>query len=192
MVRMTLGQASLFERRARGAATGKPQFGAKKPRVQRKAAELPENIVKDQILDFLKAYGWRVIRNHVGTFTPYRMLMILEEALGKGANMGEEIAKAKRHIVKIGEKGDPDWRAEKPIPGSRKGSCLSFYVEFKRPGNKPDPEQLQQIERLNATGTLAVWVDSFDSGRKPFLKWYRSNFAPDLPLSAAERADLEF
>ena len=187
MIRMTEAQASLF---ATNVKRGGRQAGPRKesaPRVKRPAAELPENIVKQQILDFMKAHGWIEKRMHVGTYTPYRMLLMLEEALARGANMKAEIEKAKHQIIRIGKEGDADWRFEKPIPGDPRKAHLCCYVEMKGPGKRPKPEQVEWLARRNATGTPATWADGYDTGRSPFLSWYRKTFEPDMPLTNAER-----
>lgn len=55
--------------------------------------------------------------------------------------------------IAFGEKGDPDW--ECTLPGGRR--CL---IEIKRPGERPTPQQLAKLRRLNEQGGVGLWVDS--------------------------------
>jgi hypothetical protein len=140
--------------------------GPAAPRVRRKKEELPENIVVSQISGFLRAHGWTVTRQQSGLFT---------------RRMGEQ-----EGMVRIGEKGTSDWRSERRVSGLLH---WLFYWEAKAPGRKPNPLQLAWIERRMATGTPADWFDGFDSGRKPFLPWYRRMYEPDLALTAKEQEE---
>ena len=184
MLRVTEAQAKLLFGGERKRSTGKQ--APRQPRIRRPKDQLPENIVKDQIIGFLEAYGWTVTRNHVGTFTPYRVLMQLCDALEQGKNMREELDRAKRNIVKVGKIGDPDWRAHKRTTGLNHILC---FLEFKAPGRHPEPEQLLKLEQLRIMGTPAEWFDSYDVGRKPFIPWFRKTFDPALPLTMAEQAE---
>ena len=184
MTRMTPGQFRMFE-----TARAKPNKNERAPRVKRKKEDLPENIVTAQIKDYLEARGYTVTRQHVGTYTPYRILLQLTEALKRGADMAVELEKARHNIIRIGKEGDADWRAEKRVNGVLH---QLLYLEMKAPGKKPDPHQLLWLEQRRATGTPADWFDSFDVGKRPFLRWYRAQFEPSLPLSSAEMADQDF
>ena len=172
-VRMTPGQFALFENKTKAP----PKPGAT-PRVRRPPSEWPENILEAKIRTFLEASGWIVTRNHVGTYVPYRVLMALAD--GKMT-----IEQAKRGPVRIGQKGDPDYSAERPIvpageklfAGVRAWPVERFYFEPKG-ANKPSPEQLFAIKLKQAAGIACDWFDSFedDDDGHSFLPWYRARF----------------
>jgi len=149
-----------------------PTKGTPKPaRVKKLKSELPENILEAQIKGLLEARGWTCTRNQVGTYTPYRVLMALEEKT-------MTIEQAKRNIVRIGEKGTPDWRAERvvKVPGIV-GAMQVFLWEAKAPGKKPSPEQRAVIERYRLLGWEVEWFDNFNSGGPlSFVGWYRARF----------------
>lgn len=157
-------------------AEGKPLL--REPRaapVKRRASDLPENQVEAVIVGYLRTHGWIVTKQHAGVF--YRKKFI----------QGRETVSA----FTIGEKGQADWRAERPIipPGQRatSKSCYSaelFYFETKAPGKKPEPHQQLWLDRRQLTGLAASWFDSLDS----FVGWYRKRYglrAGDPPLDKA-------
>lgn len=153
MIRMTERQFEMFRKPGakRSARTPKPR------------ESLPENIVKNQVLDFLSCRNWQVTRNHVGTFVPYRCFAALLNA-----------GKQSREVISIGRKGDLDWVAMRPVPAgylrAQKICVLQqmFYFETKAPGRKPSPEQQRMIERHHAAGHNATWFDSLEM----FVEWY--------------------
>ena len=67
--------------------------------------------------------------------------------------------------VRIGEKGLPDWLAV------RKSAHL--FVEVKRPGCLPSPEQQAWLQVAQRDGLLATWTDDFDD----FRRWYVEHFS---------------
>ncbi len=54
--------------------------------------------------------------------------------------------------VAFGEAGDSDYTGVLPF-----GRALE--VEIKRPGERPTPEQLAKLRKLNAQGGVGLWVD---------------------------------
>ena len=52
-------------------------------------------------------------------------------------------------------KGNPDLT----LAVSKKGFG-ALYLELKKPGEKPRPEQLKQMERLKNAGNLVKWADN--------------------------------
>lgn len=136
-----------------GAKTGsKP---ARNP-FKRRAEEMPENQVEALCVSWLRVLGWRVTRQQSGLFSR------------PGAG----------HIrIRIGEKGLPDWRCERPIipAGKRPQDALTmecFHLECKAPGERPDPVQVGWMIGSNALGTPATWCDSL-----PMLQdWYRVRY----------------
>jgi len=110
---------------------------------------LAENILEGQICDFLAYRGWTCQRQHVGTFT---------------APSG--------YWIKIGEKGQCDWRAERPVSGQM-GLIEQFEFEVKG-SRRPEPDQLDYIEKRRLLGFLATWFDAYDTdGPNSFAAWYR-------------------
>ena len=130
---------------------GRLLFG-KKPRaaIKRGAGRrLNENTVESQIVGFLQAKGWTVTRQQSGLFTR------------PGAERSD-------HCIRIGEKGTPDWRAERPRPCWGPGAHQLLYVEVKAPGRHATVEQWAWILRRRALGTPAVCADSLVA----FRAWY--------------------
>lgn len=41
-----------------------------------------------------------------------------------------------------------------------------FFIEFKRPGEKPTPKQAMEIERLKSEGFQVFVIDNVEAGRK--------------------------
>lgn len=152
MIRITKSQADqLLSRKATGHT-----------RAPKRKQDLPENQLEQQICDFLRAHGWRLKRNHVGLFVPFRV------AQSKGA-LG--------HPVRIGETGEPDWTAMRYWRGDEQ---LIFW-EAKAPGKVPTPDQQQYARALRDEGFHADWFDSFTEspdgvGCRPFLNFYNAFF----------------
>jgi hypothetical protein len=145
-VRMTAEQFALFHK------TEAPS-GPRKAQVRRRKEDLPENQLEQQILDFLRVRGFRNIRQQVGTYTPYRVLMAISE--GKMS-----VEQAKRNIIRIGTPGMADWLAIRPVEkhGKFGGTFVAFeifYWEAKAPGKKPKPDQVEWLSSQRATGTPA-------------------------------------
>jgi hypothetical protein len=86
---------------------------------------------------WLRERGWIARRNHVGAFQPV-----------SGGS-----------IVRMGETGECDWRFIK----AKHGECVLYMeVEFKRPGKKPRPEQLEYLAKRKHQGFRATWADSLE------------------------------
>jgi hypothetical protein len=145
--------------------------GAPKPRVKKPKDQLPENMLEAQIRGLLAVKGWTCTRNHVGTYAPYRVLMSLKEKT-------MTFEQAMRNILRIGEKGQADWRAERivRIQGLSAGAQI-FFWEAKAPHAKPSPDQKTWIAKQRALGWEVEWFDDFDfGGPHSFIDWYRARF----------------
>ena len=59
--------------------------------------------------------------------------------------------------VKLGKNGWPDQQY-------LLGKGQSFYLEFKRQGEKPTPLQKKRLQWLSDNGFACGWVDTFDHG----------------------------
>jgi len=169
-VRLTEAQALLF-----GVAPD-PRALKKKgqPKPKRKKSELPENILEEQIRAFLAVRGWTTTRQHVGSFVPTGVVMRL---LASGHALTKE--SLFRSIVRVGAKGDLDWRADRSVPVKGfSGITQSFQYEAKAPGEKPRPEQRDRIRELQALGYIADYFDDLDDfpGPHSFVTFYRSHF----------------
>jgi hypothetical protein len=169
MLRVTEAQAHLFTQRANGA-----RGHHSKQRVKKRREDLPENIVTKQIKDFLEVKGWIVERMHSGLFN-------------RRYGPGKEPAQPA--MVRIGSKGRADWTAYRRTSGIL---FHLFHLEIKAPGKTPKPDQILWLDRHNATGTPAAYFDGFDTGRKPFVAWYRQHFEPSLPLTMFEQAETDW
>lgn len=161
-VRMSQSDFDFLQRRKVGASAG---TAPTQPRTRKPKSQLPENIVEKQILDFLLVKGWTVLRQHVGTYVPYRIAV-------------QNLPINGWDIVRINERGCPDYCAERLIPG-RTGLVERFWLEVKGPKGKPSPHQKEWLYRRKALGWLAEWFDDFNDfpGPHSFLGWYRGYFA---------------
>lgn len=179
MITMSESQFDLFQR---GMATRKgatANYGRRTdgsvpaPRVARRFDKKahdskPENIVDKQIKDFLAATGWIVTRNHVGTFVPYRVAKTVPLVINGW------------DVISINERGMPDRKAERVIPG-RPGFVERFQYEVKASGNRPSRAQREWLWKHTRLGELAEWFDAykdegFDDKRHSFLTWYWYHF----------------
>ncbi len=177
MIRMTREQASLFgfstDPRPKKAVNSKAKNAA--PRQKKKKEDLPENIIEGQISDFLRSRGWLLKRNNVGSFIPTGVIMRLVES-------GQVLDKSSlfRGILRIGEKGMPDWTAER-LTGTR-GIVQQFFWEAKGPKQRPSAEQKQYMATMRALGHEVDWYDDFDDvgGPHSFLDWYRKRYPKEF------------
>lgn len=69
-------------------------------------------------------------------------------------SIGEFLHKIARPI-RIGTPGMTDLQGHRPD-----GKC--FYLEIKRPGQKPRPDQLKFIKAMRNSGAIAGWADSVE------------------------------
>lgn len=184
MIRVTREQAATLFDNLESASDRPAPRKTGKPRVKRRKQDLPENQIESQIRGFLASRNWTVTRNHVGSFIPTGVVMRLLES---GQPLTKEILF--RSIVRVGEKGDPDWRAERvvTVPGHvvgmekvpyLMGTVQLMLIECKAPGRKPSPEQRKRIEDLQALGWVAEYFDDFDEfpGPHSFCSWYRDRY----------------
>jgi hypothetical protein len=74
MLRVTAAQLGLLEQNLRSGA----QAPARAQREPRRKEDLPENVLEAQIRDFLAWRGYVNVRQHVGTFVPYRVVKQLQ------------------------------------------------------------------------------------------------------------------
>jgi len=173
VLRMSQAQFGLFqEQQRKGGGAGPKEGQPRQPRQRRRKDDLPENILEGQIKGFLESRGWILTRNHVGTFLPAGVVMRLIES---GTALTKEALF--RCMVRIGQKGFPDWTATRPVPGQQyRRDCFEF--EAKAPGKRPSPEQRLCLEKRAAVGLACVWFDDFDGDwDTSFLPWYRERFA---------------
>lgn len=106
---------------------------------------MTERDVQKQVLDFLRERHWRPVRMTVGRF---------------------------RSRVFVGERGMCDWLF---LRYARYSSAVHqdhfFWLELKRPGEKPSPHQLAWIEAERVKGALVCVADSLEA----FQNWYKEN-----------------
>ncbi len=107
------------------------------------AAPVREADVTKQVIDFLKALGWRPVRNNVGRI---------------------------RRSYRFGEKGMADWTMIRYAPwnGGGFGRVAMFWLELKKPGEKLRPGQPEWIDAERAKGALVCVAHSL----KSFQSWY--------------------
>jgi len=163
MVRMTESQFRLFQEGQQ------PKQGKRAPRAKKRHDDLPENQLEGQVLGFLRARGWTVIRNHVGRYVPLYVVMQAQEA-----NQVIRVNTLGGRIVTIGKKGQSDYTATRPRPELGYGMQQQIHIELKAPGKRPTPEQLEWMRQKNATGEPAEWFDEFqDDWPHSFVPWYK-------------------
>lgn len=159
-IRMTEDQFLMF-----GKTPGRSQRSL---RTKKNKSLLPENIVEEQILGFLRAHRWVVTRQQVGLYVPYRCYA---ELLNTGRPMREA-------PIRIGEKGRCDWIAERPAGGFSASPFVveRFELEIKAPGEQPETHQDDYMRRRRAAGFAAEWFDCLEHGFKPLRAWYDERF----------------
>jgi hypothetical protein len=181
---LSLLEANLAARRVDGQVTAAMLAS------RRRREDLPENQLERQITDFLAWRGFVSIRQHVGTFLPFRVVKQLQH--------GEiTFEQALRNIVRIGEEGAADWWSARPIipPGGRSQDgpwpWAAFYWEAKAPGRRPRPAQLEWMARRQQVGLEAGWFNQFAAHDRPspacapreshvFETWFVGHFAPSI------------
>jgi hypothetical protein len=158
MVRASKAQLELLE-----ANLGSNQTSAMRASRHR---DLPENLLESQIKDFLAWRGFISIRQHVGTFLPFRVVKQLQA----GQITFEQ---ALRNVVSIGEQGAADWWSARPMvaPGGRPldgpHPWDAFWWEAKALGKKPTDAQLGWIDKRRQWGFEAAWFDQFSFRDRP-------------------------
>jgi hypothetical protein len=70
-------------------------------------------------------------------------------------------------FIKCGEKGTADLSVE------LHDSTMTIWIECKREGGKPTPEQLEFIERQIKRGNIAFIAHSVEEVRTQLLKYYK-------------------
>jgi len=129
-----------------------------------KPPRLTEKEVTQQITDFLRHRGWKVIRLQSGLFK--------QRYPNPGAT--------EERPIRIGEVGMVDWLAVHPtLPRGH------IWMELKRPGAKPSETkmvkthsgkyrkrkgQMQYLRELDAQGFCCGWFDSIEGFRKFYGK----------------------
>jgi hypothetical protein len=141
-------------------------FALKAPKPPR----LTEKEVTQQICDFLRLRGWKVIRLHVGFWK--------RTWKRKGVDEPEE------NKFRIGEPGMVDWIAVHPTM-HKTGRPSVIWFELKAPGRKPTetrmvktesgkwrkrPGQQEYLRALDAQGFCCGWFDSLEGFRKFYGK----------------------
>jgi hypothetical protein len=106
---------------------------------------LTEADVVRAVTDLMKAKGYRCMRLQSGVFA------------------------SETRILRIGEKGLPDWLFLRAHPAAAAGWATVIFVECKAPGKKPRPEQAAWIAEATKAGLLATWTDDV----KLFAAWLR-------------------
>jgi len=190
MIRVTKSQLSLLE--ANLARAGNPADMPGELRTRRPKAWLPENVLEQQIRDYLSWRGFISIRQHVGTFLPFRVVKQLEH--------GQiSIEQALRNVVRIGEEGAADWWSAKPIilPNGRAldgpHPWAGFFWECKAPGRRPTEAQLAWLDRRRQVGLEAAWFNQFQAWDRPapaceprdshvFEVWFSGYFTTPVSL----------
>ena len=63
-------------------------------------------------------------------------------------------------------KGNPDLTLAIP-----RGVFGALYIEMKKPGEKPRPDQVKQMERLKNAGNSVEWTDNIEDAKNLILKY---------------------
>jgi hypothetical protein len=187
ILRVTQAQFNLFKRQLARAAD--PAGAPDEPRRRRRREDLPENQIEARIVSYLAYRGFFNTRMHIGTFIPYRVLKQIH-----AGHLAPE--QAERNIVRVNEKGAPDWWSARPIvePGARPldkpWPWQGFWWECKRPGVRPTEAQLAWLNRHQQLGLTAWWFNEFQASDRPsppcqphlsnvFVTWFEEYFAKE-------------
>lgn len=126
----------------------------KSPRTRRALMNVAETLLKEShiqetIVDFLKLDGWRAFRT--------------------------ELTVQRERGRVVGERGQPDYLFLRYGPDGHKfiprAAAQVLWIEFKRPGQKPKPDQNIWHATETARGALVMVVDNIDT----FMSWYRTS-----------------
>ena len=63
-------------------------------------------------------------------------------------------------------KGTPDLTLAIP-----RGGFGAFYLEMKKPGEKPEEHQFKQMDRLRAAGNCVEWADNAESAKEKIINY---------------------
>lgn len=63
-------------------------------------------------------------------------------------------------------KGNPDLTLAIP-----RGGFGALYIELKKAGEKPRPDQVKQMERLRSAGNCVEWADNVEDAKNIILKY---------------------
>jgi hypothetical protein len=163
VIRVSKAQLTLLEANLAG---GRGEQGPAVIPARRRREDLPENQLEQQIRDFLSWRGYISVRQHVGTFLPFRVVKQLQH----GQITFEQ---ALRNVVRIGEEGAADWWSVRPIIAAGKRPldgphpCSMFYWEAKAPGKRPTDAQLAWLEKRRQVGIEATWFNQFAAADRP-------------------------
>jgi hypothetical protein len=156
-------------------------------RASRRRHDLPENQLERQIVDFLAWRNFISIRQHVGTFLPFRVVKQLQQ----GQITFEQ---AMRNVIRINEEGTADWLSARPIIPAG-GRALdgphpwqAFYWEAKAAGKRPTDAQVAWLDKRRQVGLEAAWFNQFAVTDRPspvvepknshvFEVWFHDYFA---------------
>jgi hypothetical protein len=97
-------------------------------------------------------------------FEPMPKRAPLEKSVEKGINRyAKECGVLTRKFVSPARRGAPDriYIVPRPAPGS----AIIAFLEIKRPGKKPTPNQFYEMSLLEAAGVVVHWVDTVENGR---------------------------
>ena len=158
VVRMSEAQAALLFGDDRKAS------GVRRPRLQQRRENLPENILEAQINGFLAKRGWKTIRQQSGLWVPWHQFA------------GKDVVKVSTlRPNRFGEKGISDWMAVRVL---RPGPDAQFFIyEVKGGGRAPTPEQIRYLEHHRAVGFITAWFDAYEGEwDTSFLPWYERHF----------------
>jgi hypothetical protein len=109
-----------------------------KPRSQR-VPSLLESHIQQTVTDFLQLDGWRAFRT--------------------------ELTVQRERGRVVGERGQPDYLYLRYVVSSY---ARALWIEFKRPGEKPRPDQLMWHAAERKRGALVIVCDDIDK----FIDWY--------------------
>lgn len=160
-----------------------------------------EGAVLDDVSSFLESRGWLVIRFETGLFLGYgtirqfvdTVVALVKEDFDRPPTMATKIALWWKKIrpmrigtTTLGWKGFPDLIAirHNRRPGAAEDATTAdvLFIECKREGNKPDPEQRMLLDKLRRGYRFrALYTDGLDSGKQPFRDYYKRRVEPFLP-----------
>jgi hypothetical protein len=129
------------------------------PRFRLKAYQPPaltEAEFTRQVRDLLGYHGYHLVRNHVGTFVPYRVAVKALEMMAKGAGTTAARAILNANTIQGSDEGTADWFAIHP-------ERRTLLLELKRRGGKLRTGQKQWLSyMLETRGYLGGCFDSLD------------------------------
>jgi len=148
---------------------------------------LLEKHIQEYVVQYMELDGWRAFKMEANSDTGFvgRVMQKIRKhpLLTNWADHIYIVLRSCMRAAGVGEvgmadylfirylAGDKKWQHREKWPDCNKVICEALFIEFKRPGQKPRPEQKAWKEAEERRGALVWVIDSQDA----FLERYRGS-----------------